>query len=248
MGLTPEAEEAMERSMREDQEKWKRQAEQRKNNEQLAEMIAQKLQKPSHRDDNSDVATLKKRIAELEHLVASLSNNQVDSSEAFDITPSSNRLKFSLMKVDLDYGLFDKSYITPQKPVEFTAPQDLDAYPGGLLEYIIQCGRKNGFSYSRIAFKLKELIPPGSWGTEEELCERILYELVNEHHQPHPDPREPDAFWKINNIISNKQSSCITLPSGKWSYALYYQVSFDERVGEKQKYSWYKAMELRLKE
>lgn len=43
MGLTPEAEEAMERSMREDQEKWKRQAEQRKNNEQLAEMIAQKL-------------------------------------------------------------------------------------------------------------------------------------------------------------------------------------------------------------
>lgn len=46
MGLTPEAEEAMDRSMRKEQEERRRQAEQRKNNEQLAEMLAQKFQTP----------------------------------------------------------------------------------------------------------------------------------------------------------------------------------------------------------
>jgi hypothetical protein len=46
MGLTPEAEAAMERSMRKEQEERERQAKQRKNNEQLAEMLAQKLQTP----------------------------------------------------------------------------------------------------------------------------------------------------------------------------------------------------------
>lgn len=46
MGLTPEAEEAQERSMREEQEERARQAEQRKNNEQLVEMLAKKFQIP----------------------------------------------------------------------------------------------------------------------------------------------------------------------------------------------------------
>lgn len=46
MGLTPEAEEAQERSMIKEQEERARQAEQRKNNEHLAEMLAQKFQTP----------------------------------------------------------------------------------------------------------------------------------------------------------------------------------------------------------
>lgn len=46
MGLTPEAEEAQDRSMREEQEEYARQAKQRKNNEQLVEMLAKKFQTP----------------------------------------------------------------------------------------------------------------------------------------------------------------------------------------------------------
>ena len=46
MGLTPEAEEAQDHSMREEQEEYARQAKQRKNNEQLVEMLAKKFQTP----------------------------------------------------------------------------------------------------------------------------------------------------------------------------------------------------------
>jgi hypothetical protein len=46
MGLTPEAEAAMERSMRKEREERERQAKQRKNNEQLVEMLAKKFQTP----------------------------------------------------------------------------------------------------------------------------------------------------------------------------------------------------------
>lgn len=46
MGLTPEAEEAQDRSMRKEQEERERQAKQRKNNEQLVEMLAKKFQTP----------------------------------------------------------------------------------------------------------------------------------------------------------------------------------------------------------
>lgn len=45
MELTPEAEEAMERSMRKEQEERKRQAGQRENNE-LAKMLAKEIQAP----------------------------------------------------------------------------------------------------------------------------------------------------------------------------------------------------------
>ena len=46
MRLTPEAEEAQDRSMREEQEERARQAKQQKNNEQLVEMLAKKFQTP----------------------------------------------------------------------------------------------------------------------------------------------------------------------------------------------------------
>lgn len=156
-------------------------------------------------------------------------------------------VKFSLMKIDTDNTLlWMKPYVTPQKPKEFTAPQNLDTYPGGLLEYIVQCGRKNGFPRNRIAFKLMEMISGDNWKTQEELCERILCELVNKHHQPRPNLRQchPGVYYKINNIIINEKSSWITLPSGTWSLALYHQVSFQERRGDEMEVRWYKAMEL----
>lgn len=74
MGLTPEAEEAQDRSMREEQEEYARQAKQRKNNEQLAEMLAQKLQTPpQHQCKDSRVPALERRIAELERLFSASS-------------------------------------------------------------------------------------------------------------------------------------------------------------------------------
>ena len=75
-----------------------------------------------------------------------------------------------------------------------------------------------------------------------------MYELVNKHHQPHPNPEQhhPGSYYKINNIILNKRSSWITLPSGTWSLALYHQVSFEEKVGDEIEMHWYKAMELKL--
>lgn len=217
MGLTPEAEEAQERSMLKEQEERARQAKQRKNNEQLVEMLAKKFQTPPpHQCDDPRV-------------------------------PAMGGSKFSLMRVNEDHRLIGrKRYIAPQKPKEFTAPQNLDTYPGGILEYIVQCGRKNGFPRNRIAFKLMEVVPSDDWETQEELCERILYELVNKHHQPLPDPDELESYYKINNIILNKRSSWITLPSGTWSLALYHQVSFKERVGDEIEMNWYKAMELKL--
>lgn len=157
--------------------------------------------------------------------------------------------KFSLMRVDEDDSLIGgKRYIAPQKPEEFTAPQSLDTYPGGLLEYIVRCGRKNGFPRNRIAFKLMEIAPSDDWETQEELCEQIVHELVNKHHQPRPNPEQhhPGSYYKIKNIILNKRSSWVTLPSGTWSLALYHQVSFKERVGSDIEMRWYKAMELKL--
>lgn len=74
MGLTPEAEEAQDRSMRKEQEERERQAKQRKNNEQLAEMLAQKLQTPpQHQCKDSRVPALERRIAELERLFSASS-------------------------------------------------------------------------------------------------------------------------------------------------------------------------------
>ena len=67
MGLAQWAEDAQERSYREEAEKRERQAEQRKNNEQLAEMLAQKFQTPpQHQCKDSRVPALERRIAELE--------------------------------------------------------------------------------------------------------------------------------------------------------------------------------------
>lgn len=77
-------------------------------------------------------------------------------------------LKFSLMRVDEDHRLIGrKRYIAPRKPKEFTAPQNLDTYPGGILEYIVQCERENGFLCNRIAFKLMEVAPSDDWETQE---------------------------------------------------------------------------------
>lgn len=253
MGLTPEAEEAQERSMRQEQEEYERQAKQRENNEQLVEMLAKKFQThPPHQCDDPRVPALERRVAELERIVGALSSKTHDTyrSGSGIVEPESplDGLKFSLMEVvDVDFSMWDwKSYATPQKPQEFTAPQNLDTYPGGLLEYIVQCGRKNGFPRNRIAFKLMERISYGNWKTQEELCERILHELVNKHHQPLPNPDESESYYKINNIILNKRSSWITLPSGTWSLALYNQVSFEEETETNVKKHWYKAMELKL--
>ena len=172
-----------------------------------------------------------------------------EAEEAIEPDSPLGGVKFSLMRVDEDDSLIGgKRYIAPQKPEEFTAPQNLDTYPGGLLEYIVQCGRKNGFPRNRIAFKLMEVISGDNWKTQEELCERILCELVNKHHQPRPDLRQchPGVYYKINNIIINEKSSWITLPSGTWSLALYHKVSFRERRGDEMEVRWYKAMELKL--
>lgn len=170
-----------------------------------------------------------------------------EAEEAIEPDSPLGGVKFSLMRVDEDDSLIGgKCYIAPQKPEEFTAPQSLDTYPGGLLEYIVQCGRKNGFPRNRIAFKLMEIAPSDNGETQEELCECILYELVNKHHQPLPHPDESKSYYKINNIILNERSSWVTLPSGTWSLALYHQVSFKERVGSEIEMHWYKAMELKL--
>lgn len=172
-----------------------------------------------------------------------------EAEEAIEPDSHLGGVKFSLMRVDeVDSLIGRKCYIAPQKPEEFTAPQSVDTYPGGLLEYIIQCGRKNGFPHNRVAFKLMEVTPSDDWETQEELCEQIVYELVNKHHQPHPNPEQhhPGSYYKINNIILNKRSSWITLPSGTWSLALYHQVSFEEKVGDEIEMHWYKAMELKL--
>ena len=251
MGLTPEAEAAMERSMRKEQEERERQAKQRKNNEQLVEMLAKKFQTPPHQCDDPRVPALERRVAELERIVGALPSQSHDTyhSDSKIIEPDSplDGLKFSLMRVDEDHHLIGwKRYIAPRKPKEFTAPQNLDTYPGGLLEYIVQCGRENGFPCNRIAFKLMEVVPSDDWETQEELCERILYELVNKHHQPLPDARESESYYKIDDIILNERSSWITLPSGTWSLALYHQVSFREKVGDEIEMHWYKAMELKL--
>lgn len=252
MGLTPEAEAAMERSMRKEQEERERQAKQRKNNEQLVEMLAKKFQTPPpHQCDDPRVPALERRVAELERIVGALPSQSHDTyhSDSKIIEPDSplDGLKFSLMRVDEDHHLIGrKCYIAPRKPKEFTAPQNLDTYPGGLLEYIVQCGRENGFPCNRIAFKLMEVVPSDDWETQEELCEQIVSELVNKHHQPLPNPDESESYYKINNIILNERSSWITLPSGTWSLALYHQVSFREKVGDEIEMHWYKAMELNL--
>lgn len=190
----------------------------------------------------------------MERIVGALPSQAHDTyhSDSKIIEPDSllDGVKFSLMRVNENDHLMigRKCYIAPQKPEEFTAPQSLDTYPGGLLEYIVQCGRKNGFPHNRVAFKLMEVTPSDDWETQEELCEQIVYELVNKHHQPHPNPEQhhPGSYYKINNIILNKRSSWITLPSGTWSLALYHQVSFEEKVGDEIEMHWYKAMELKL--
>lgn len=254
MGLTPEAEEAQDQSYREEREERKRQAKQQENNEQLVEMLAKKFQTPpSHQCNDPRVPALEKRVAELERMVGALPSQSHDTyhsgSGVVESDSPLDGVKFSLMKVDTDDTLlWMKPYVTPQKPKEFTAPQNLDTYPGGLLEYIVQCGRKNGFPRNRIAFKLMEVISGDNWKTQEELCERILCELVNKHHQPRPNLRQchPEVYYKINNIIINEKSSWITLPSGTWSLALYHQVSFQERRGDEMEVRWYKAMELTL--
>lgn len=100
-------------------------------------------------------------------------------------------LKFSLMDIrdDKSYLFDDSLYAHPLG--EFTAPKNLDTYPGGLLEYIVQCARKKGAK--RIGFKLMECKPDGNWETQEDLCAKIIDELVNKHYQasPHPDETEP---------------------------------------------------------
>lgn len=106
-----------------------------------------------------------------------------EAEEAIEPDSPLGGVKFSLMRVDEDDSLIGwKCYTAPQKPEEFTAPRSLDTYPGGLLEYIVQCGRKNGFPHNHIAFKLMEVISCDNWETQEELCEQIVYELVNKHH------------------------------------------------------------------
>lgn len=254
MGLTPEAEEAQDQSYREEREERKRQAKQQENNEQLVEMLAKKFQTPpSHQCNDPRVPALEKRVAELERMVGALPSQSHDTyrSDSGIIEPDYplDGVKFSLMRVVVDNFLRGWGcYIAPQKPEEFTAPQSLDTYPGGLLEYIVQCGRKNGFPHNRIAFKLMERISYDNWETQKELCEQIVYELVNKHHQPHPNPEQhhPGSYYKINNIILNERSSWVNLPSGIWSLALYHQVSFTERVGSDIEIHWYKAMELKL--
>ena len=131
---------------------------------------------------------------------------------------------------------------------EFTAPKNLDAYPGGLLEYIVQCARKNGAKHARIGFKLMERKSYGNWETQEDLCERIIYELVHKHHQPSPHPDESKSFYQLRSITLNKETSNITLPSGTWSWILYHFVSLKDGVGSDTKTKWFKAMELRLEE
>ena len=254
MGLTPEAEEAQDQSYREEREERKRQAKQQENNEQLVEMLAKKFQTPpSHQCNDPRVPALEKRVAELERMVGALPSQSHDTyhsgSGVVESDSPLDGVKFSLMKVDTDDTLlWMKPYVTPQKPKEFTAPQNLDTYPGGLLEYIVQCGRKNGFPHNRIAFKMMEMISDDNWETQEELCEQIVYELVTKHHQPPPTPEQHHlgSYYKINNIILNERSSWVTLPSGIWSLALYHQVSFKERVGSEIEMHWYKAMEVKL--
>lgn len=157
MGLTSEAEKAMERSMRKEQEERKRQAEQRENNEHLTKMLAKEIQAhPSHQYNDIRIPALERRIAELERMVGALSSQAHDTyrSDSGIIEPDYplDGVKFSLMRVVVDNFLRGWGcYIAPQKPEEFTAPQSLDTYPGGLLEYIVQCGRKNGFPHNRIA-------------------------------------------------------------------------------------------------
>lgn len=212
MELTPEAEESMEHSMRKEQEERKRQDEQRENNEHLTKMLAKEIQAlPSHQCNDLRIPDLEKRIAELERMVGALSSQAHDTyrSDSGIIESGSplDGVKFSLMRVVVDDFLRGWGcYIAPQKPEEFTAPQSLDTYPGGLLEYIVQCGRKNGFPHNRIAFKLMEKISYDNWETQEELCEQIVYELVNKHHQPSPNPEQhhPGSYYKINNIILNE--------------------------------------------
>lgn len=90
----------------------------------------------------------KKTAPEFKSSVSTSDNASIVGTEPLE---EGGELKFSLMDIRDDKSyLFDNSlYAHPLG--EFTAPKNLDTYPGGLLEYIAQCARKKGAK--RIGFK-----------------------------------------------------------------------------------------------
>ena len=132
-------------------------------------------------------------------------------------------MKFSLVNIREERELLGTSFVA-ESLGEFTAPENLENYPDGLLEYMVQCAREHGSKHDRIGFKIADYIYD-EYEYQDDLCERIIYELVTKHHQPLPDPDESTYFLKIRSIIRNPNASRIVLPSGVWSYALYSQIS-----------------------
>lgn len=216
-------------------------ANQKQINESCERKGRKKKRKAKHRKNNKHLA--KKTAPEFKSSVSTSDNASIVGTEPLE---EGGGLKFSLMDIrdDKSYLFDDSLYAHPLG--EFTAPKNLDTYPGGLLEYIVQCARKKGAK--RIGFKLMECKPSGNWETQEDLCAKIIDELVNKHYQASPHPDETEPFYQLRSITVNKDSSTITLPSGTWSWILHHFVSYKEKVGSDTKTRWYKMMELKLEE
>lgn len=236
MGLTPEAEAAMERSMRKEQEERERQAKQRKNNEQLVEMLAKKFQTPPpHQCDDPRVPALERRVAELERIVGALPSQSHDTyhSDSKIIEPDSplDGLKFSLMRVDEDHHLIGrKRYIAPRKPKEFTAPQNLDTYPGGLLEYIVQCGRKAGLPRNSTRIVVGERFRSTN-SINTNVINKVMEELEEAHGFTAPSAGCKHApLENLRALINSNNQGSIELPSGKWVLTLGKETCPERRV------------------
>lgn len=205
------------------EQKKKRKAKRQKNNKHLAKMSASEVKSSTSTSDDASI----------------MGTEPVEEGGG---------LKFSLIDIREDELFLPHDSLRTRPLGEFTAPKNLDTYPGGLLEYIVQCARKNGARHGRIGFKLMEYMPDYNWETQEDLCARIIDELVNKHHQAPPHPDETEPFYQLRSITLNKESSEITLPSGTWSWILHHDVSVKEKVGPDTKTRYCKAMELVLED
>jgi hypothetical protein len=205
------------------EQKKKRKAKRQKNNKHLAKMSASEVKSSTSTSDDASI----------------MGTEPVEEGGG---------LKFSLIDIREDELFLPHDSLRTRPLGEFTAPKNLDTYPGGLLEYIVQCARKNGARHGRIGFKLMEYIPDYNWETQEDLCARIIDELVNKHHQAPPHPDETEPFYQLRSITLNKESSEITLPSGTWSWILHHNASVKEKVGPDTKTRYCKAMELVLED
>jgi len=121
-------------------------ANQKQINESCERKGRKKKRKAKHRKNNKHLA--KKTAPEFKSSVSTSDNASIVGTEPLE---EGGGLKFSLMDIrdDKSYLFDDSLYAHPLG--EFTAPKNLDTYPGGLLEYIVQCARKKGAK--RIGFK-----------------------------------------------------------------------------------------------